>query len=171
MIESVLFFDEYQSVIAGAPGIEPAFYRQILKKSEIKIVYGKTYELLQNADVAIVNSGTATLETAIIGTPQVVVYHVTAGRIANLAIKYIIKVKYISLVNLIAQKECVKELIAHDFTVENTVAEIKKIIINRNYRARMIDNYITVKDKLGNLSAAGTAAQKICEMLMSDKQF
>jgi lipid-A-disaccharide synthase len=165
MIESANYFAKYQVVVAGAPGIEPDFYNRILKNNEVKIVYEKTYELLQNADVAIVNSGTATLETAIIGTPQVVIYHVNFGWLASLAKRFFIKTKHISLVNIIAQKEVVKELVAKDFTVKNIVSEMKEITENENYKAEIINNYVEIREKLGTSSAANITAKRIYELL------
>jgi len=144
MLESARQFREYQIVVGGAPGIDPAFYKSVMGDNEINIVFGQTYDLLQHARAAIVNSGTATLETALIGTPQVVVYHVMFGRIAYVIKNILIKVKFVSLVNLICQKEVVKELVAHYFTVENVTNELDKLLHNENlpskYASRICRN-------------------------------
>jgi lipid-A-disaccharide synthase len=157
MLESAAHFPEYQAVVAGVSGIEDDFY----KLSGANVLYGKTYELLQNADIAIVNSGTATLETALIGTPQVVVYHVFGSWLANLAQTLFIKTKFVSLVNIIAQKEVVKELVAGHFTVKNIVAEVRKLTENKNYNAEMQKNYLKIKETLGTKNVAKVTAMKI----------
>ena len=161
MIEAALRFSDYQVIIAGAPGIEPGFYQTLLKNRDVLIVFGQTYELLQHARAAVVNSGTATLETALIGTPQVVVYHVMFGRLAYWVKNLVIKVKYISLVNLIVEKEAVKELIAHLFTVENVASELDRILNNAEYRQEMMNNYATIKNLLGEPGTAERCAKKI----------
>jgi len=165
MIESALCFDDYQVVIAGAPGIEPDFYQSIIKNKKVQIVFGQTYDLLQQSKAAVVNSGTATLETALVGTPQVVVYNVPCGRFGYLVKNIIIHLKFISLVNIVAEKQVVKELLAHLFTVENIVAELNKILNDTNYRTNMLTNYALMKKVLGEPGAARHAAEKIHEQL------
>lgn len=167
MLEAALRFPDYQVVIAGAPGIEPGFYKSILKGSDVQIVLGQTYELLQQARAAVVNSGTATLETALIGTPQVVVYHVIFGRLAYVVKDLLIKVKYISLVNIVAEKEVVKELIAHLFTVENVAAELERLLNNESYRAAMLQDYANIKNALGEPGAAERSAKLMYESLLT----
>jgi len=165
MIESALCFDDYQVVIAGDPGIEPDFYQSIIKNKKVQIVFGQTYDLLQQSKAAVVNSGTATLETALVGTPQVVVYNVPCGRFGYLVKNIIIHLKFISLVNIVAEKQVVKELLAHLFTVENIVAELNKILNDTNYRTNMLTNYALMKKVLGEPGAARHAAEKIHEQL------
>jgi lipid-A-disaccharide synthase len=109
MIKAAEHFSEYQIVVAGAPGIDAEFYTSVSNSNNTTVLFDQTYQIVQNATVAIVNSGTATLETALIGTPQVVVYHVIFARLAYLIKNLLIKVKFFSLVNLIAEKEVVKE--------------------------------------------------------------
>jgi lipid-A-disaccharide synthase len=165
MIESTGQFNDYQVVIAGAPGINPEFYNSILNGKEIPIVFGKTYDLLQQSQAAIVNSGTATLETALIGTPQVVVYNVILGRLAFLVKDLLIKVKYFSLVNLVAEKEVVKELVAHHFTVDNVLFELNKLLNDKDYRQNMLVDYLKVKNSLGDVGTAKRAAKIMVESL------
>ncbi len=165
MIASTEKFNEYQIVIAGAPGIEPEFYSSVLKDNKIQVVYGQTYDLLNNSSAALVNSGTATLETALIGTPQVVVYHVIFGRAAFAIKDLFIKVKFFSLVNLIAQKEVVKELVAHHFTVENVSNELDNLLNNKDYRDSILADYKVVKDDLGLAGAARRTAKRIFETI------
>jgi len=169
MVEAAMQFPDYQPVVAGAPGVEKDFYFSVLKDTSVAVVFGQTYELLFHAEVAIVNSGTATLETALIGTPQVVVYHVAFGKVAYWLKKLFIKVKYISLVNLIAGKEVVMELYAHLFTVENVKNELNRILTDAHYRQNMKNEYKKVSEILGEPGAASRAAKKIFELLHSDK--
>jgi lipid-A-disaccharide synthase len=161
MIEAAIQFPLYQIVIAGAPGIDSAFYQSILSEKNVSLVFGKTYELLQHAKVAVVNSGTATLETALVGTPQVVVYYVMFGRLALVLKDIVIKVKFISLVNLVAEKEVVKELIAHYFTTKNVMYELEMLLNNESYRNNMMNEYSRIKEMLGEQGAAQRAAQSI----------
>ena len=163
MIDAGLRFSDYQVVIAGAPGIDADFYQSILNGKNVHIVFRKTYDLLQQSKAAVVNSGTATLETALVGTPQVVVYHVPLGRIGNFVKDIFIQVKFVSLVNIVAEKLVVKELLAHLFTVENIATELEKILKNENYRQNMLKEYLKIKNSLGGPGAAEHAAKKIIE--------
>ena len=165
MLAAAAQFTTYQIVVAGAPGIDAAFYKPLMVGVDSKIIFDKTHEIVQAADIAIVNSGTATLETAIIGTPQVVVYHVMFGRLAYWLKSIVIKTKHISLVNIIAQKAVVKELIAHLFTVENIVDEINKIRNNKNYNAEMKAGYDAIVEALGTKQAATETASLIYKAL------
>lgn len=166
MIASTEEFVDYQTVIAGAPGIEPEYYSSILKEKNIQVVYGQTYDLLANSKAALVNSGTATLETALIGIPQVVVYYVIFGRAAYAIKDIFLKVKFFSLVNLIAQKEVVKELVAHHFTKENVQNELGRILNNEKYRNSMLVDYEAINEHLGLPGAAERTAQKIYETIL-----
>ena len=165
MLSAANQFKDYQPVISGAPGIDIEFYRTILKNENVQVVFNQTYELLYQAKAAIVNSGTATLETALIGTPQVVVYHQVLGRVAYWMKDIVIKVKYISLVNLIAGKEVVKELIAHLFTEKNMIEELELILNDKIYREKMIVGYSEINKKLGEPGAAVRAAGGIIRFL------
>ena len=169
MIDAALIFDNYQTVISGAPGIDPLFYYKMVSGKNIPVIFGKTYELLQHSRAAIVNSGTATLETAIVGTPQVVVYSVMLGKIAMFLGKFIVKVPYISLVNLVAGREVVKELMAHHFTVENVAKELEKLIYHQTYRNIMSEGYKEILQTLGEPGAAERAAKSIVSELSANK--
>lgn len=161
MIAAAQQFKDFQILIAGAPGIEPDFYQQFLTDKSQPIIFDNTYQLLLHSKAAIVNSGTATLETALIGTPQVVVYHVFGGRISYFLKELIIKTKYISLVNIIAQKESVKELILHLFTIENIKNELQKLLFDNNYIDKIKNEYKNIGLNLGNNRAAKTTAEHI----------
>ena len=163
-------FTDYQMVVAGAPGVEMDFYARVMGDRPVPVVFGQTYDLLQQATAAVVNSGTATLETALIGTPQVVVYHVAFGRLASLLKKVVIRVKYVSLVNLIAGREVVKELVAHRFTEANTTFELEMLLRNGPYREAVLDGYAQVRKTLGKPGAAANAARKIVACLRADRR-
>jgi len=163
MLKAGLLFPDYQVVIAGAPGIDIELYNSILEGRNVSIVFGKTYELLQQSKAAVVNSGTATLETALIGIPQVVVYHIPFGRLGYLVKNIVVNLKFISLVNIIAGKEVVKELVAHLFTVEKVAMELDNILHNESDRQKMIKEYSDIKDSLGEPGAAERAAGKIVD--------
>ncbi len=165
MMEAAGSFADYQMVISGAPGIEPEYYQQFIKSKPVPVIFNQTYQLISHSKAAIVNSGTATLETALIGTPQVVVYHVFMGRLANLAKSVILKIKYISLVNLIADRELVKELIAIHFTAENTKSEVDKLLNDSEYRDKMINGYDEIRTILGEAGTAQRAAKKMVDSL------
>ena len=165
MIAAAIQYPEFQIVVAGAPGIDPDFYNSLLEKHKTQIVFGQTYDLLQQTRVAVVNSGTATLETALIGIPQVVVYHILFARFAFMIKDLIMKVKYFSLVNLVANKEVVKELIFHLFTVKNLTAELKRLLYDNAYRQAITDEYACIQKTLGSPNTAARTAPKIISEL------
>lgn len=167
MLRAAQQFKDYQIIIAGAPGVDLAYYNRFLHKSSIPVIFDQTYQLLQHASAAIVNSGTATLETALIGTPQVVVYYVMMGRLAYLAKNIFIKIKYISLVNLISERETVKELIAHKFTVTNIKNELNLILNDEVYRLKMLAEYYQISEKLGPEGAAKRTAKHLYESIQT----
>ena len=158
MIEAVEGMTEYQFVVAGAPSIEPQLYNEIIGDRPIKVVYGKTYRLMQQATAALVTSGTATLETALIGVPQVVCYYVAGGKFSYKLFEKILNVKYVSLVNLITNSEVVKELLACYFTPENTRIELEKIL-QPSYREKMQNGYALMRSRLGAVGAPRHAAK------------
>ncbi len=165
ILDAVKDFHNHQIVVSGAPGVDVDFYQKFIPQQNIQIVFNQTYELLSHAEAAVVNSGTATLETALIGTPQVVVYHVAFGKVALMLKDIFIKVKYVSLVNLIANKEVVKELLAHHFTAENVRNEVKILINDVDYRNKMMSGYKEIKKLLGEPGAAKNAARGIVESI------
>ena len=159
------FADDYKIVIAGAPGIEPEYYAPFISDNKASIVFGKTYELLNKATAALVTSGTATLETACFRVPQVVCYKTPVPRLMRWAFNHIIKCKYISLVNLIADKEVVQELFADRFSVENIRKELEKILPGSSARKQMLDDYELIHQRLGDNCAPDTAARIMVEKL------
>ena len=165
MLEAVKSFPEYQAVIAGAPGIDKSFYTPYTGAGA-GIVFGKTYDLLSNAHAALVTSGTATLETALFNVPQVVCYATPLAKIYSWLKKHFLKVKYVSLVNLITNRESVKELIAADMTVENIKAELAGILpAEGEKRAAILNEYSRMTEILGKPGASARAAGKIVSLL------
>lgn len=163
MIQAAEAFPDYQPVLAGAPGISSDYYQKYIEHARVKVVFGKTYPLLSHASVALVTSGTATLETALFRVPQVVCYYMSMGRIVSVLRKMILKVKYISLVNLIAGKEVVKELVADDMTLTNVKGELKQILGHTEYRKQMLEGYRQMASRLGKAGAPRRAAhQMVC---------
>ena len=168
MMEAAKMFPDYQFVVAGAPGIEPSFYQSYMNE-DAEIVFGQTYRLLQYAKAALVTSGTATLETALFRVPQVVCYYTAAGRLVSFLRRHILKVKYISLVNLIADREVVKELVADGMTVKNIQTELKKLLAETPERKAMLDGYDRIIQILGKAGASERAAQEILRCLNKKK--
>ena len=161
--------DRYQMVLAGAPGVAPDYYDRFLHGTGVRIVYGKTYPLLCHAVAALVTSGTATLETALFGVPQVVCYRMAFPKLVALLRRLLLKVKYISLVNLIADAEVVRELVADTFTVDNIRRELDAILPGSPARDVMLRGYEEVSRRLGTSVAPDNAAQLIVKALRDRK--
>jgi lipid-A-disaccharide synthase len=165
MLEVSKNFPGYQFVIAKAPGIEESFYNELLSPySNVSSVANKTYDLLSNAKAALVTSGTATLETALFGVPEVVCYK--GSTVSYQIARRLIKVKYICLVNLIMDREVVKELIQDELTAENITKELTEILNNKVRIEKMNEDYTALKNLLsqgGNASA--NAAKSIYTFL------
>ena len=154
------------AMVAGAPGIDPAFYQPFLKDTGIKVAVNQTYELLSWACAALVTSGTATLETALFRVPQVVCYETPIPKVIAFLRKHLIKVKYISLVNLIADREVVRELVADTFSVDNIYTELEKILDGPD-REAMLQGYDEVSRRLGDEKAPDNAAKLMYDKLRS----
>ncbi|WP_449017544.1 lipid-A-disaccharide synthase [Prevotella sp.] len=165
MLEAARHFEDYQMVVAAAPSITESYYKKYLGDSEAKMVKTQTYELLSHATVALVTSGTATLETALLNVPQVVCYETPVPKLIRFAFKHIIKVRFISLVNLIADKEIVQELLADRFSIRNIANELYRILPGQPSRERMLADYQLVRDRLGNEVAPDNAARIMIEKL------
>ena len=160
------FVDKYQLALAGAPGIDPAYYQQYIDSAvPIKIIFGQTYRLLQQAKAALVTSGTATLETALFRVPQTVCYYTPVGKLISFLRRHILKVKYISLVNLVANKEVVRELVADTMTVANVRSELNALLNDETYRGQMLKEYDRMIKILGPAGASHQAASKMIELL------
>ena len=159
--------DRFQLVVAGAPSVPHDYYLQFFGNRKVEIVYDQTYPLLMNAHAALVTSGTATLETALFDVPQVVCYATPLPRLISVLRHILLKVKYVSLVNLIADREVVKELVAADYSEENVRREIDAIIADGPQRNAMKEGYAEVWRRLGKESAPDNAARQIVKLLES----
>ena len=165
MLKAIELFKSHQVVIAGAPGIDEDFYDKILDKENASLIFGQTYNVLAQANVALVTSGTATLETALLNVPQVVCYKTPIPKLIYWAFKNILHTPYISLVNLIANKEVVRELFAKFFTVENIHDETEKLLFDSKYRNKMLSEYKAIQKSLGTENASNKAANLIYNRL------
>ena len=164
MLEAVKHYPGYQPVIAGAPGIDKEFYKPYLDAGA-RIVFGETYNILNNAHAALVTSGTATLETGIFRVPQVVCYATPMARLYSWLKKRFLKVKFVSLVNLVAGREVVRELVAADMTIDNIKSELGKILIDGEERVAMLKEYDRMLEILGEAGASERAAGKMVTLL------
>ena len=167
MLKAASHFPDYQFVIAGVSSLDKSLYKDIMGNSDVFFVENQTYDLLLNSSAALVTSGTATLETALLSVPEVVCYKATnfSYRLA----KWMIKVKFISLVNLIMDREVVKELIQGDLNEDNLVKELDQLLHNGKRQRRLLEDYEELKDKLGNVGASEKAAEVIVESLKTKK--
>lgn len=158
MLQAAKDLTSHQIVVAGAPSLNKEFYKSY--NSDTKIIYNETYALLSNAAAAIVTSGTATLETALFRVPEVVCYK--SSRFSYFIAKQLIKVKFISLVNLIMGEEVVKELIQKECNPARIKAELDRLLNNHEYRSALMANY----EKLENILGGGGASKKIAQSLL-----
>lgn len=165
MLRAATAFPDHQVVVAGAPGITTEYYRRYIGNTDVKILFGQTFRLLQQSRAALVTSGTATLETALFGIPQVVCYYIPLGKIVSYLKKRFLKVRYISLVNLIADREVVKELVADSMTIENMRYELDRLLHDETYRQTMLNGYKDMARALGQAGAPQRAARIMISLL------
>lgn len=158
-------FPDYQFVIAGAPGFPKTFYQDFFKEGKIAIVFNKTYDLLNNAEAAIVASGTATLETALFHVPEMVVYK--ANALSIWIAKMVIKVRYISLVNLIMDELVVRELIQDEYNETSVKEELSRLLTDGSYRNTMLQKYKVLDEKMGEVGASERTAKLIKHYLVN----
>ncbi|MEI6050362.1 MAG: lipid-A-disaccharide synthase [Bacteroidota bacterium] len=163
MIKVVRFFPEYRFVLAGVKNIPDELYVKIIGNEQVKLIKEKTYEILYVAQAALVTSGTATLEAALTGTPQVVCFK--GDFLSMLIAGIVIRVKYISLVNLIMNSEVIKELIQYDLNEKNLLTELKAILPGGEAREKILSDYEVLKVKLGPAGASGRIAREMVEEL------
>lgn len=165
MLEAVKPYEtDYRIVIAGAPGIEHDYYAPFIENRDVQVAYNQTYPLLSKSHAALVTSGTATLETCLFHVPQVVCYKLPLPVIADYVRRHLLKVKYISLVNLIADREVVSELLGRTFTVGHIRSELDKIL-DGPARNAMLQGYSEVSRRLGDQIAPDNAARLILNKL------
>lgn len=160
---------QWHYVVAGAPSIEHAYYEDFLTGNEVDIVYDDTYALLTHSQAALVTSGTATLETALFGVPQAVCYRTPMAALMGWLKRRLLHVDYVSLVNLVAGREVVKELVADTFSVEAIDSELTKLMDDDGYRKQMMDGYSEVRQALGTSKAPDCAAQLMTSLLRKEK--
>ena len=165
MMQVAARFPQYQAVLAGAPSIADEYYEDFIRGSQVQLVKNQTYPLLAHATEALVTSGTATLETALFNVPQVVCYKTPVPRLIRFAFNHIIKVEYISLVNLIMNKEVVSELFADRFTVDNISHCLQTLLPGGEARQEMLNNYALLQKVLGNDVAPDNAAKLMYGLL------
>lgn len=156
MLSAKSKFLEYTFVVGAAPSVDAQFYSNVINDPDVKVVFGQTYDLLENAEAALVTSGTATLETALFNVPEVVCYK---GNIISYHIaKRLIKIKYISLVNLIMDREVVTELIQEELNTQRIADELSRIINDASSRKKMLVDFAELRTKLGGEGASLRAA-------------
>jgi lipid-A-disaccharide synthase len=167
MLAVTPYFPQVQFVIAGLSVLGDDFYGSFSSSENISLVLDETYPLLLNSQAAIVASGTATLETALLNVPQIVCYK--AGKISYEIARRLIKVKYISLVNLVMDKPVVRELIQDDFNVDSVKKELQRLLFDEKYRQHMMDDYQVLKQKLGGEGASRNAAEIIYQLVTANE--
>ena len=170
MIEVAERFEDFQMVLAGAPSIEDKYYEQFVKGTPVKMVHNKTYQLLSHSTAALVTSGTATLETALFNVPQVVCYETPLPRLVRFAFDHIMACKYISLVNLIADKEVVQEMFADRFKIDAIADQLYQLLPGKEGRERMLAEYQVVRERLGNQMAPDEAATIMHGLLVKRRE-
>ncbi len=169
MKKAAACYPEFQFVVAGVPFVERHLYRKILKNS-IPVVYNQTYDLLQNSHTALVSSGTATLETALFEVPQAVLYKVEGGWLIQIIMKkFFLKIKWVSLPNLILNKEAISEFIQVDLTFKNIKEELHRLLYEEGYREKIINDYKRLKIQLGQHGSSGRAADLMVQLLNQKK--
>lgn len=166
MIEATRSYaDQYDVVLAGAPAIPDEYYQPFVEGTHVRVVHDQTYKLLSEATAALVTSGTATLETCCFGVPQVVSYRLPMAWAYGLLRKLLLKVKYVSLVNLIAGREIVPELVADTFSIDALKRELARIMPGGEGREAMLRGYDDVRQRLGSQSAPDEAARQMIKLL------
>ncbi len=163
MTEAARRFSGYTFVVAGAPSLEPSFYHEVLKGQNVRVIHGETYALLRMAHAAMVTSGTATLETALFKVPQVVCYK--GNQVSYLIARRLVKVDYISLVNLIMGREVVKELIQHEMNPDSVSEQLRGLCEDGKVRGDMMGAYNALREKLGGEGASELTAKLMLKTL------
>jgi len=163
MLKMVKHFPENQFVVAGAPGLDESFYRQLMPNTAFHYVKNETYQLLLHAQAALVTSGTATLETALFNVPELVCYK--GSKISYWIARQLIKVKFISLVNLVMDRELVRELIQDELNENQLKTELKAILPNGHKRGDILSGYKDLRQKLGGEGASLNTAKRIIQIL------
>ena len=170
MKKAAACYPEFQFVVAGVSTVDKKTYAKILRGFPIPVIYNQTYDLLNHAHTALVASGTATLETALFGVPQTVLYRVEGGRVVQFIMKnFFLKVKWASLPNLILNKEALKEFIQVDLTFKNVRDELHRLLYDQEYRNKISADYNRLKELIGEPGTSKRAAKKMAELLKTVK--
>jgi lipid-A-disaccharide synthase len=165
MLKLELKYPNYQFIIAGAPSLRPEFYQSLIGEQQTKLVFGVTYDLFEAAEAAMVTSGTATLEAALLNCPEVVCYK--ANPISYFIAKQLVKIKFISLVNLLLDREAVRELIQFEWNLSQASQELDAILNGGMKREHILASYQELRMKLGDGGASDKTAQLLLESLES----
>lgn len=165
MIEAARRFPEFQYAVAAAPAVPEKFYREVAQDPGLQLVFGATPTLLKYSQAALVTSGTATLETALIGTPQVVCYRGNGSRLTYRLMRKLLKVNYVSLPNLIVDNSIVPELLLQHCTPENVARELSPLLVNSPKREWQVGGYKNMRRRLGNIVASEYTAELIFDSL------
>lgn len=166
MVQAASSFSDFQFVVAGVDVLDKKLYESYLAGSSVKIVFNQTYKLLENAYAALVSSGTATLETALFKVPQVVLYKVEGGWLVHAVMKkFVLKIKWVSLPNLILNKGALKEILQVELTVKNVMEDLKRLCFDLDYRENIIKDYNELEKKMGSPGSSSIAALKMIECL------
>ncbi|MBQ7222047.1 MAG: lipid-A-disaccharide synthase, partial [Bacteroidales bacterium] len=160
-------YSNYQLVVAGAPSMDISSYSSYLTGSSIKVIFGETYSLLRQAEIAIINSGTASLEGALIGVPQMVAYRM--NELSYRVAKAVVKLEWISLANIILDKEIFKELIQQECTAEKMLEETDRLLSDEEYRQKMLADYKQLRKVLGGEGASERFASEMIRSLRSSR--
>lgn len=163
MLHMTRLYPTYQFVIACSPLIERDYYLKFAEEYDVQLLYGKTYSIMKHAEAALVTSGTATLEAALLRAPQVVCYK--ANLISMLIAYFLVKVHHISLVNLIMKKEVVKELVQYKLTPASLKAELDRILHDQHYRQAMLENYDQLFERIGPPGVSERIAARMVDLL------
>lgn len=166
MLEMAEQFSGFQFIIAGVNSINPEVYNKIIQNKPVKLIFGQTYDILNNAHTALVASGTATLETALFDVPQTVIYKMEGGWLVDVIFRnFVLKPIAASLPSIIVNKVIIKEFIQMKMTFANVKAEMEKLLFDENYRKQILAEYQRLKEILGETGSSKRAAQKMVELL------
>lgn len=168
MVKIATFYPEFQFVVAGVKSVDEQLYHSFLNHSKVKIIYDQTYDLLNNAHIALVASGTAALETALFNVPQTVIYKVEGGWFVDFIMRnFVFDMAGVSLPNIIMNREIVREYIQVKMTLENVKNEMDKLLYNKQYRNKIGEDYSRLKKRMGEPGCSKRAAQKMVQLLRS----
>ena len=169
MLEGASAFDTHQLVVTAAPSVDESVYQNLLENYQVALLAEKTYEVLQQADVAVLASGTVSLEAGILQCPQIVCYRMDGGALFYWIGKYVVGISLVSLVNLILKRMAVKELLQHRCTAENIRKELKLILTDTTHRKQMAESYDELRQKLGEPGASERAACMMIRKMSENK--